>query len=193
MAIDPVADGRWDAFVHAHPRATSHHLGAWASILGSCYGYRPKYIALESDQRLTGVLPLVGSGRRLTGSRLSSLPTARAAGPLGASPDDERALLTAAAEIRRRERIGSLTVRSEAQGLQVDGMRIASTDVSHVLELGPSDEELLESYKHTSQNLYRSIRKAEKSDLIVEESRAERDLRVWYRLYVKTIRKHHNL
>src|SRR5205085_4478459 len=154
IEIDPLSDRRWDAFVKAHPSPRGHHLGGWASILRDCYGYKPKYIALEQGGDLAGVLPLVSSGRRLSGSRLSSLPTAKAAGPLASTHEDERRLLGAAVEITRRERLGAVFVRSEHPGLDHPAAGLAKTYQTQVLALQPP-EQLLEQYKRESHNLYR--------------------------------------
>lgn len=194
VEIDPLLDGRWDEFVESHPRATVHHLGAWATILASCYRYGPRYIALEVDGGLAGVLPLVSSGLRLSGSRLSSLPTAKAAGPLALSAQHERTLLTAALEIKRREGLSSMTVRSQSSGLEGGGSaQIEDVSSTQVLELNCSPEELLDGYKRASVNLYRNILKSKKSGLVVEETKSDRELREWYRLYLLTIRRHRTL
>jgi Acetyltransferase (GNAT) domain len=171
-----------------------HHLGAWAAILASCYRYRPRYIALEVDGGLVGVLPLVSSGLRLSGSRLSSLPTSKAAGPLALSAEHERALLTAALEIKRQEGLSSMTVRSQSAGLESGGgVQIDDVSSTQVLELDCSPEALLDGYKQTSVNVYRNIRKAKKSGLVVGETESDRELREWYRLYLLTIRRHRTL
>jgi hypothetical protein len=141
-----------------------------------------------------GVLPLVSSGLRLSGSRLSSLPTSKAAGPLALGVEHERTLLTAALEIKQRERLSSLTVRSQSAGLESSGgAQIEDVSSTQVLELSLSPEGLLDSYKQTSMNLYRNIRKAKKSGLVVEETESDRELREWYRLYLLTIRRHRTL
>jgi CelD/BcsL family acetyltransferase involved in cellulose biosynthesis len=193
VEIDPLSDGRWDQYVENHPRASVHHLGAWAQILASCYGYKPKYTALEANNVFVGVLPLLSSGRRLSGSRVSSLPTAKAAGPLAENPGRERALLAAALEIGQREGLSSMLIRSQSPGLEGNGVRVAGVSETQVLALGDSAERLLESYKKESTNLYRSIRKAQKSGLVVAEAESDRELREWYRLYLLTIRRHRNL
>lgn len=192
VEVDPLVDRRWDEFVLQHPRASAHHLGAWAAILRACYGYRPRYIALVQDGGLRGVLPLVSSGRRLSGSRLSSLPTAKAAGPLAESPEQEVTLMAAARAIKQREGLGSVLVRSHV-ALDSGPLRIHSVTATQLLKLDRPPERLMESYKETSKNLYRSIRKAHKSGLTVQETRSDRDLRDWYRLYLLTIRRHRNL
>src|SRR5215210_3636585 len=80
--IDPLADGRYDAFVAACEGAGAYHAGAWARILGRAYGFRPTYLALATDGgALQAVLPLMASRGIVGGRRLRSLPVVPHAGP----------------------------------------------------------------------------------------------------------------
>jgi hypothetical protein len=191
VEVDARSDPRWDRFVLAQPTACGHHLSGWAEILHSCYGFKPRYLALEEDGALTGVLPLVHSGRRLSGARLSSLPTSKAAGPLALTVAGERELLRFAGETAVHESAGALTVRSEHAQLAGAAIGLDGTDYSY--RLAPRSEgELLEDYRRGSKNLYRSIRKAEKAGLSIGDTRSAAELREWYRLYLATIRRHGN-
>ncbi len=191
IEIDPLADPRWDRFVLSHPLANGYHLGAWPRVLQQAYRYRPCCLALERDGELVGVMPLVHSGPRLSGARLSSLPTAKSAGPLAVDRAGATALLRASAQLRQDTRVGALNVRSSVAGLerQIDDVRVASTYPSYVLSLTAADE-LLEGYKRSSKNLYRSILKSQRSGLTIADASSPRELRRWYRLYLRTMRKH---
>src|SRR5919112_6091039 len=72
--VDAVADPRWDAFVRDHPDAGAYHLAAWSRVLADAYGYSPRYLMLESDGRVEGILPVMSSRGVVTGKRLRSLP-----------------------------------------------------------------------------------------------------------------------
>jgi len=192
VEVDPSSDARWDRFVLAQPSASGHHLAGWAGILRECYGYRPRYLALEEAGALVGVLPLVHGSRRLFGSRLSSLPTSKSAGPLALSVAGERELLRVAAEISLRESAGALIVRSEHAGLQGGSIGLGSPGRTYRLTPGDEDE-LLDRYRRGAKNLYRSILKAERARLSIGETRSAADLRDWYRLYLVTIRRHRSL
>ena len=54
-----VPDAAWDAFVTAHPEGTVCHLSNWAVVAETLYGWKPHYLAAESDGVILGVLPLV--------------------------------------------------------------------------------------------------------------------------------------
>jgi hypothetical protein len=191
VEVDALSDPRWDRFVLAQPSACGHHLAGWAKILRDCYGFRPRYLALEEAGALVGVLPLVHSGRRLSGARLSSLPTAKSAGPLALGVEGERELLRFAGELGRQERKSALTVRSEHAGLEGGPIGLGGRDRTYRLA-ARGEEELLEQYRRGSKNLYRSIRKAEKAGLSIADAHSAAELRDWYRLYLATIRRHRN-
>lgn len=192
-SIDPRVDGRWDAYVRADSRASPYHLGAWASILHRAYGFVPRYLAVESDGELAGVLPLL-HGRGLLGSRLTSMPVAWSAGPLGRSREVEGALLRAARELARERGADKLLVRSTIGGLEdvAPELHPSSYDPAWSLEL-PGDPAELDALWRKEKRLWRSLRKAQKSALTVREATSTAELRCFYSLYLATMRKHRSL
>ena len=76
--------------MRAHPRATLYQLGAWARILGECYRFEPRYLALEDERgRAAGVLPLLYKKGLLSDARVRSLPVFPAGGPLADTHEQE--------------------------------------------------------------------------------------------------------
>lgn len=191
--IDPLMDGRWDAYVRADPRASPYHLGAWSSILQRAYRFAPRYLGAELDGELAGVLPLF-HGRGLLGSRLTSMPVAWWAGPLGRSREVEGALLRAARELARERGAGKLLVKSTLGGLEdvAPELHASSYDPAWVLEL-PPDADDLDALWRREKRLWRSLRKAQKSVLTVREATSAAELRRFYSLYLATMRKHRSL
>ena len=48
----------WDAYVHAHPKATLYHLSGWKNIIEKTYGHKTYYLmAIESDTEKPESLP----------------------------------------------------------------------------------------------------------------------------------------
>ena len=189
--IDPVADSRWDAYVDAHPDAKAYHLGAWMTILHGPYRYRSASLALEEDGRLRGVLPLMARRGRVSGARLRSLPAVHTAGPLADTPQLAATLVAAAFDLGA-ERGLDVNVDTRLAGLDaVDSrLRVAHRLPSYVLEI-PDD---LDGWlRGRSQNLRRSIRRAEKAGVIVREAADEQTLAAWYQLYLGTMRRHRSV
>jgi hypothetical protein len=197
LAIDPRADRRWDAFVARAPAASVYHLGAWAQILRAAYGYRPRYMALEgAGGELEGVLPLFHSRGPLTGNRLRSMPAvAPPAGPIATSHEGLRMLAQAAAGAIRETGATQWVWLSRDEGMEelVPGLGLAQTQLTWVASLGDDPDELRRRLRKHSNNLHRSIKKAEAADLTVRLGTSDRDLRSFYGLYLTTMRDHRSL
>lgn len=191
--VDPLADPRWDAYVRNHGAATAYHLGAWAAILRGAYGFRPRYLALEEDGRLRGVLPLMGKKGLVSDARLRSIPVFSYGGPLGDSPVEETALLEAARDVAEREGVRGLSVNTGTRRLEAAGFDDEEILPRWVVELPDDLDALRSGWRKTSNNLFRSLRKADRSELGFREVASGRDLRSLHALYVRTMRGHRSL
>ncbi len=191
ISIDPVADSRWDRFVSDHPRADAYHLGAWAEILARAYRFEPAYLALEDQNReLLGVLPLMRTRGLITGRRLRTLPVVPPAGPLAADDEGVRALVHAACRLTDKwGTVWTLHSRDAGHDEVCTELHPVPKFPTWVLELPPDVDELRRGWKKTSNNLFRSIRKADRAGVEVREGTSEGDLRAFYRLYVQTMRR----
>ena len=192
VGVDPLTDPRWDAFVRRHRDGGAYHLGAWAEIFRRAYGYRPCYLALEApDRTLVGAMPVMRTRGLVTGRRMRSLPVVPPAGPLVEFDEDMRMLI--AAGCRRAERDGAKvwTLHSRQGGLEqvVPELRPMPKHPTYVVPLGDDAEELRRGWKKSASNLFRSIKKAEKAGVTVREARGESDLRAFYALYARTMRR----
>jgi lipid II:glycine glycyltransferase (peptidoglycan interpeptide bridge formation enzyme) len=125
----------------------------------------------------------------LSGRRLNSLPLEGVAGPLGNTEDDERALIEAALELVQERRAARLDFRSATPGYdqQVRDIAPCSQDPFWVVAL-PFDPAALRS--SFGKDVRRQLRRAEDAGLEAREATSTRDLRRFYRLYLKTMRKH---
>jgi CelD/BcsL family acetyltransferase involved in cellulose biosynthesis len=192
VPIDPVSDPRWDELVRRHPDAGPYHLGAWAEVLRAAYGDKPAYLGLVGPTgELAGGLPLMRTRGLVTGIRMRSLPVVPPAGPLAPDDDAMRILLTAACHATDGEAARVWTLHARTGGLErlVPELRPLPKHPTWVLELPGDVDELRRGWKKTSNNLWRSIRKADKAGVTVREGRSEADLRTFYDLYLRTMRR----
>jgi serine/alanine adding enzyme len=195
VAIDPVTDHRYDEFVSGCSRAGAYHAGAWARILSSAYGARPRYLALADDEgELKAVLPLMASRGAVSGRRLRSLPVVPFAGPAGTSLDAEAALAGAACRVAD-ERGTPLMMNARTPGYEehVPQLRCVTVNPTWVTPLTGDADGLRRGWKKSSNNLFRSIAKSEKAGIRVREGQGDSDLRDFYRLYLGTMRRHRSL
>jgi hypothetical protein len=195
VQIDPVVDPRWDEFVRAHASSSIYHLGMWSAILRSTYGFKPVYLALEADQRLEGVLPLMLTRGLVTGNRLRSLPAVGSVDPLASTTEGRAALLGAACELTLERHARSWTLRAREGGYDELEPRLRQSRrfKTFVAELPEDPDALRASWKKSSNNLWRSLRKADEADVQVREGNSERDLKLFYGIYAQTMRRHRSL
>ena len=189
----PASDPRWDSYVRRHPRATANHLGAWAEILAKAYGFRPLYLALEDDAgALRGVMPVVYANGILSGPRLTSMPALRWAGPLAESAEDEAELMGAACERVRDGKPRRLGVVSMVPGYDehVEGLGAKDQPPSWRLALPGDPDEYRRRLKKRFKGCYYDVKHSKRDGVTVRESSSKADLRTFYRLYLRTMRRH---
>jgi hypothetical protein len=195
VPVDPRADPRWDEYVRAHPRWTVYQLGAWAEILRAAYRFEPRYLALSDDAgALRGVLPLLYKKGLVSDARLRSLPVFPAGGPLGDTRADEVALVEAAREAAAGGGVHALAVISPADyTADLEEFTADLLPPRWVVQVGEDPGALRAGWRKTSNNLFRSLKKADKAGFSFREATADGDLRRFYRLYLRTMRKHRTL
>ena len=195
VEVDPLADPRWNAYVRAHPRWTVYQLGAWARILREAYRFQPRYLALEDEGgRLRGVLPLLHKKGLVSDARVRSLPVFPAGGPLGDSRAEEVRLIEAARDAAAAGGASALAVISPADyGADLDGFVTDSLPPRWVVQVDDDPDTLRAGWRKTQNNLFRSLKKADKAAFAFREGNTPRDLRRFYGLYLRTMRKHRTL
>ena len=189
--VDPLTDGRWDAFVESQPGATVYHLAAWAGILATAYRHRPTALALEDGNgRLHGILPLVYKAGPVTGRRLASLPIVNLGGPLAGTPALEAALVAAACRVAE-EMGATLRVfsRSASFGDLLPSADVAPMSPAWVAPVPDNVSDVPGAGKQRA-NLARYIRKAQAAGLTGREATSAEDLRAFHRVYLRTAMKH---
>jgi CelD/BcsL family acetyltransferase involved in cellulose biosynthesis len=196
--LTPVAtDGarRWDEYVRGHPRGSVYHLSGWAAIIRRAYGYAPRYLAVEEAGRLRGVLPLFAGSGLVFGRRLSSMPVARTSGPLADTIELEAGLLESARALQEQEGVAHAVVRSTRAGYDrlAPAWTVLPDQPTWQLSLPGDADELDAALRRRSQNVARSIRRAERSGVQVREGTSAQDLRRFFGLYLATMRRHRAL
>jgi Acetyltransferase (GNAT) domain len=195
IKVDPLADPRWDAYVRAHPRWTVYQLGAWAEILRRAYRFEPGYLALEDGGALRGVLPLLHKKGLVSDARVRSLPVFPAGGPLGDTHADEVALIEAARDAAAASGARALAVISpQDYGADLPQFIADSLPPRWIVQVGEDPDALRAGWRKTSNNLFRSLKKADKAGFAFRDATTgRRDLRRFYALYLRTMRKHRTL
>jgi len=195
VTIDPIVDTRWDDFVNAHPDSTIFHHSAWCHVLHERYDCSPTCYVLEDEHgEIVAGVPFVRIESRLTGNRLTCLPSSEYCYPLTYSQKATNSLVTVAKEYVHNGRATYLEFRGWQDLAMPNEQGLTKHDyfLRHVLVL---DDNLavLRDRLNNNRRLRRNLRKADGSGLTVREARCEDDLKSFYRLTILTRRRLHLL
>lgn len=193
VQVDFLRDPRWEEFVTVHPEGTVYHHPAWLEALERGYSCKPFGLACqETEGKLRAVLPLVHTQGILTGRRLTSLARTLIAGPLALDTEAAAAVVQVAMGLRRRLPNTRLELRVNSPRLEglADGLVGVPWQETYVLELPPRVEELRFGNSRNHTRIKYSVNKAARLGVEVRSARSEDELRVWYTLYLDTMRRH---
>ena len=195
VEVDPTSDARWDAYVRAHPHGSVYHLGAWAEVLDRAYGFRPRFVALEQDGRLTGVLPLFRKKGIVSDARLRSIPVFSYGGPIADDPQAETRLIEAARDLAAADgEIAGMTINTGERRLAPPpDFAVEEILPRWIVDLPEDLDALRAGWRKTSNNLFRSLKKSDQAELGFREGDSKADVRSFHKLYVATMKKHHSL
>ena len=191
VEVDFQTDPRWEALVTTLPNGLIYHHPAWLQVLEEAFDYKPANLACEdANGQLRGILPLLYKRGLFTGRQFSSLPRTPVAGPLACDDQAASALVRAAVERARDESGAQLQFKLLSNALDglVEGVVGAPWRETYILEL-PERPELL--HMGNSRNHARikwAVNKAAKLGVQVHPAETEQELRVWYGLYLETMR-----
>lgn len=192
VAIDPLGDPRWEAFLTHHPEATIHHHPLWLQVLQEAFHYTPMHIACEDeDENLLGVLPLFAVRGMVTGLRYSSLPRTPTGGPLAVDRQTTTLLLREAIARTQATRGAQLQLKvatSDLEGL-VEGLSGGVFRPTYIVSMPAADVPVRFGGARNHQAIKARVNKATHLGVRVREAESKADLRAWYGLYVQTMRR----
>lgn len=110
LAVD---DAERDRFVRDCPGASFFHLSSWRAEVCARFGHRGRDLLAWRDGRIVGVFPLVSCRSPFGSEKLISMPYGVYGGPVGESEEVVDALLEAAADLARDDRVARLEMRCD--------------------------------------------------------------------------------
>jgi len=153
----------WDEYVYRHSMGSIFHLTAWKRVVEKAFSFEARYLFVEENGRIRGVLPLFLVSNLLFGRSLISTPMAVYG---GICADDEKTfdlLRRAACHMAERERVQYLELREQGQGPSAfSGFQTKQLYVTFDLELPRSHDALLRGFPRDTRYM---IRKGQKNGL----------------------------
>lgn len=182
-AYDDSLRSRWDEYVHRHPQSSVCHLLAWKRAIGRVFDFEARYLAVEENGTIRGVLPLFLVDNWIQGRSLISSPFAVYGGICADNETAAEALRTAACELARRERVQYLELREQWPVSHPD-FHCKRLYVTFDRELPRDPEQLYQSFPRDTRYM---IRKAQKAGLRAVVDNGQLD--VLYDIYAFSVRQ----
>jgi CelD/BcsL family acetyltransferase involved in cellulose biosynthesis len=191
LAVDPLADSRWEKLVGRHPRATVFHSAGWLRALRRTYGYTPVALTpAQPHEELEEALLFCRVESRLTGRRLVSLPFSDHCDPLVAEPGRLQPLLLRLAEREETPRTAYSALRPLTpefhRALRAAGWSATERYQYHEIDLRPGPDAVLQRFHKSS--VQRKIRRAEREGLEYREGSSPELIEAFYNLHLPSRR-----
>jgi FemAB-related protein (PEP-CTERM system-associated) len=151
----------WDDYVRGHSGATFFHLTAWKHVVEKVFGCKARYLFIEQDGAIRGVLPLFEVSSPVQGRALISVPYGVYGGPCADSEQLASELRAAACRMAKQDGVDYLELR-EREPSSDPGFHAKKLYYSFDSELPKSSEELLKEFPRDTRYM---IRKAQKNGL----------------------------
>lgn len=190
QTIDPITNARWRELLEKHPAASVFHTPQWLEALWRTYGYEPiVFTTSSSDGPLANGIPFCAVSSWLGRPRLVSLPFSDHCAPLIQNPEQLSGLLSALSENVDSAKWKSMEIRArETDSTDCGDLCKSTAFVLHKLDLRPKLDEIFRNFHHDC--VQRKIQRAERERVTQEEGRSERLIKQFYRLLLKTRRRH---
>jgi len=188
--IDPISDPRWAQLLLENPRASIFHTPGWLDAIRRTYGYEPfVFTTSRPGTCLDNGIAFCSIDSWATGRRLVGLPFSDHCELLISNPADVNELST----YLERELTRSGWDYIEIRPLKCDWSGLGSfqqgqTFYVHQLDLTQSVESLWQSFAKDS--VRRKIQRQKREGLRIEQGSSELLLDHFYRLFVRTRRRH---
>lgn len=187
--IDPLEDPRWIALLDRHPRASIFHRPAWLAALRDTYGYRPvAFTDAPPAEPLSNGLLFCRVDSWLTGRRLVSLPFSDHCAPLVTSDAHLGSMLRALEPRLRAEGWRYIELRTSDSTPVTAGYPPSEAFCFHEIDLQPDGDAIFGRFHKN--HVQRTIRKAERSELVYEVGRSASLVTGFYDLHQLTRQRH---
>lgn len=175
---------KWNEII-THNNSKIYHLSEWSTLLNEVHGH--KLIYLEENN---GVFPLAYVKSFIFGNRLISLPFADYGGPVTNDKETADILVTRTEDTAEELDVDFIEIRSPGEDyfdiFEKHGFVRRDDYFTFILELDRGVKNLWKIIGRKNRNM---VRKAEKNSVKIVEAKNKSDLRVFYGLYLKTMKK----
>jgi len=175
----------WSEFVKSSDDCTVYHLRQWGTLLEEVHGHKLVYLRKDN-----GIFPLAYVSSTILGNRLISLPFADYGGPYTQGEETAGDLISECQERAQRLHVDFVEVRCPdtryLEMFEKSGFVKRDDYLTFVLRLDGKIEGL---WKRIGEKKKKKVRKAGRSDIHTIEAIDKVDLKAFYVLYQKTMKR----
>src|SRR5256885_2755427 len=182
---NPLVDREWDDAISTHPNATIFHSPAWARVLVDTYGHRPCYVQMSLNGGLLALVRMMEVQSVLTSSRGICLPFSDYCTPLTFSSFGHELVMQKLQLITRERRWSYFELRSHS--IIPDSVPASKSYYGNSLDLRIGSDALILNF---SRSVQRAVRNAQRSGLSVSMQPSLDAMAQFYKLHVRTRRRH---
>ena len=183
--VDPTRSPEWDQLVSRHPDFSFFHSAAWMRALCKTYGHKPMSLHCSRHGEPMALVPLLEVKSPFTGRRGVSLPFTDYCSPLLFGEFSSEIVLEKLCDLARERHWKYFELRGGKASRVSAGPSVAF--YGHTLDLSGGPERL---FAALAASVRRAVRKAERSELNVQVSQSQEAILEFYRLHVRTRRRH---
>lgn len=183
--IGPLSNPGWDHLVLSHPDSHYFHSAAWAKVLWKTYGHKPFYLHISQRGETMALIPLMEVASSFTGRRGVCLPASDFCSPLLFHDSCLKLVTDNLSRLARQRKWKYFELRGGDWGQTRAAP--AMTFYGHELDLHAGSEALFARFRSS---VRRAIRKSERSDLKVQVTWSQEAIMDFYKLHVRTRRRH---
>lgn len=187
IAIAPYEEklrAAWDDYVYRHPASSLFHLTAWKRVIERTFGFESRYLLVQQDGAIRGILPLFLVSNVVQGRTLISTPFAVYGGVCSDDEQTADSLRAAACQMAERDRVQHVELR-EPWPISDSRFQTKELYVTFELDLPPTADELQRGFPRDTRYM---IRKAVKNGLQAVWDKGQLD--IFYETYSHSF---HNL
>jgi CelD/BcsL family acetyltransferase involved in cellulose biosynthesis len=183
--INPLIEPAWDKWIGSHPDATIFHTSGWARVLVDTYRHQPFYLRLSVQGEPFALVPMMEVRSPLTGARGICLPFSDNCAPLMLNNFGTRLVTKTLRQVGRKRNWSYFELRDAF--LIPEAGAVSESYWGHTLDLQVGRAALRDNF---SSSVRRALRKAEQSSLRTAIRTDTTAMTEFYRLHVRTRRKH---
>ena len=179
----------WEAYVNNHKNATIYHTLEWKKVLEDSYDTLKSLYLIAYDKedkgKVIGVFPLFLVDSKLFGRRIESLPLSHYVDTLVNNKDINKKLINFASKLTKEYNTKFLEIRSRIQKNTV----LKDTNQNYNTIIVPLNKDTNSVWYKLKKVRRKSIKKAEKCGVIIEERNDINSLKEFYKLLTKVRKK----